>query len=608
MSQSDWPIMRIIALFLLLTTSPSFAQEAYELKDIDYPVFNPELERQVTYFKDSTNSLTLKDLAHKEFKKMNSNRQENFDNSTYWYKFKIVNKSKQYKLWFFEILDPHIQYINVIEITGRDTIHFKPTGSEIPFSARPSNHKNFVYPIRLYQSDSAQVFFSYRNNYNPNLSISLRPAQQFLDYALNEYYLLGIFYGILLIMAIYNFFIYFSTKESVYLYYVAYVLCYCLNAFREDGMGFQFVWPGHPWINQTIELLAPLLLISSFVFYSKKFLFLNSYAKRLNLSIDLSLSIYCLIYLLNFFTIKANWISYLYLFPFALIYISGILTWKRGNRSAKYFLLGFSFLILCFTILVLRVTNIIPTKIYTVYALNFGFLIEVVLFSYALGQRLKIEKDQKAKTDELLIIQLRENEKLKDSLNKELEIKVQERTQELAQALGELKIKNNQIENFNKLLEQDNKTLNQDIKNITKARLMLKDLTFEEFKKIYPDEESCLKYLSEIKWAKSYLCKKCDNKSSSPGRTPFSRRCTKCGYDESVTSFTLFHKSKLPITTTFYLAYLVLANKNISSHELSEKLALRQKTCWAFKKKIMESINERKSAKINSKEWGSLFL
>lgn len=599
--------MRFIVFLFLLQSSLSFGQNTFLLTDRDYPVTEPALESYIEYYKDSANTLALKDLRNREFKKIDSYFREIYDGSTYWFRFKILNRSDLHNLWFFEVLDPHIQMVNVYQISANDTLPFTGTGFIEPFSARPTNHKNFVYPIRLHRSDSAEIYFSYQNNYHPNLSISFRPAEQFLDYALNEYYLLGLFYGILLIMAVYNFFIYLSTKESVYLLYVAYVLCYCLNAFREDGIGFQYLWPGQPWFNNSLEFLAPLLLIGSFVFYSKKFLFLSNYARMLNRWIDASLVLYCIPFLLNYFLLRINWINYFYLLPFALIYIGGIITWKRGNLSAKYFLLAFSFLILCFTIVVLRITNIVPVKVYTVYALNFGFLIEVVLFSYALGQRLKIEKDEKARMDKMLILQLKENEKLKDSLNNELEIKVRERTLELASALGELKIKNNRIEELNKLLEQDNKSLNQDIKNITKARLMLKDLTFDEFRKIYPDEDSCLKYLSEIKWSRSYTCKKCENSSSSAGRTPFARRCTRCGYDESVTSFTLFHKSKLPITTSFYLAYLVLANKNISSHELSEKLSLRQKTCWAFKKKILEAINTGKSSRITSKEWGSLF-
>src|SRR5690606_7617810 len=109
---------------------------------------------------------------------------------------------------------------------------------------------------------------------------------------------------------------------------------------------------------------------SSFVFYSKKFLFLRSYSKTLSDAIDLSLSIYGIIFVLNYFLLNVSWVSYLYLLPFALIYLGGMLAWQKGNRSAKYFLMAFSFLIFCFTIFVLRVTGIISTTIFTVYALN----------------------------------------------------------------------------------------------------------------------------------------------------------------------------------------------------------------------------------------------
>ncbi|MFN6946339.1 MAG: 7TM diverse intracellular signaling domain-containing protein, partial [Cytophagaceae bacterium] len=431
-------------------------------------------------------------------------------------------------------------------------------------------------------------------------------SEQFMGYALSEYYLLGIFYGILLIMAIYNFFLYFSTREKVYLYYVAYVICYCFNAFKEDGTGFQFLWPSSPWFNPFLDSFSSMFLILSFVFYSKSFLALKNYAFRLNQLLNISMIIYVGAFFLNFY-FDFFWMLYLYLLPFAIIYLGGALAWKKGNRSAKYFLFAFSFLALCFTLYVMRLAGIVETSIYTVYILNFGFLIEVVLFSYALGQKLKIEKEEKIKVDKALIQQLKKNEKLKDDHNKKLESKVALRTKELAEALDVVQVKNRRIEELNELLQKDNQILTEDIKDITKARLMLKDLTFDEFKKIYPVEEACLKYLADIKWGNSYKCKKCGNPVCCAGKTLHSKRCTKCGYDESVTSYTLFHKSKIPITTTFYLTYLILANKDISSHELSEKLGLRQKTCWAFKRKVLDAIANSNSPKLTSKEWGKIF-
>jgi len=601
--------MRFIILALILIKSTlSLGSDTLVLTNRDYNVVNPLFFQALNYYKDSSGSLVLKDVADKKFIPIDKYYSEKFEQkATYWFKVIIRNEDESQKLWYLEALDPHIEYIKVYEIANEDTLAFTPTGFKTKYSTRPSGHKNFVFPIKFYESKTYTIYFSFKNNYQPSLSIFLRPVKRFIDYALSEYYLLGIFYGILLIMAVYNIFIFFSTQEKVYLLYVCYVVCYCLNSLTEDGLGFQFLWPDYPWINSLLQLYCPLLLIVSLVFYSKAFLSLEQSQKRLNIGLTLSLILYGVMFLINNFIVPITFIRFFYLLPFGLIFVSAIRAIRKGNRAAPYFLLGSSFLVISFTIAALRIADLVPTTLHTVYILNYGFLLDVVFFSYALAQRLKIEKEEKSRVDGQLINQLRENEKLKDSLNKELEIKVQERTAELGNAMQELKYKNDYIEKLNKLLEQDNKALSQDIKDITKARLMLKDLTFEEFKKIYPDEESCLKYLAEIKWSKSYTCKKCGNKNSSQGKTPFSKRCTKCGYDESVTSFTLFHNSKIPITTSFYLVYLVLAHKNISSHELSDKLGLRQKTCWAFKKKIVEAMEESKSPKLTSKEWGYIF-
>ncbi|MFN3404382.1 MAG: 7TM diverse intracellular signaling domain-containing protein [Cytophagaceae bacterium] len=599
--------MKNLLIIFLLFPFFSFCQ-GIEISENPILFHHPENQSRIEYYQDLNGNLQFNDILNKEFINGKEYRAENINHSsTHWFRIKLKNKSALYKLWFFELTDPHVREINLWQISGGDTIAFEKTGFDQNFDTRFTNHKNVVFPIRFNETDSLTLILAFKNNYTFNLSINLRPAEQFINYALVEYYLLGLFYGILLIMAIYNFFIFLSTREKVYIFYVAYVISYSISAFREDGMGFQFLWPNTPALNKLFEISYNTLLILSFAAYSKEFLNLKSNSARWNFWVNISAISYVIASLVDLFITPVPYMWYLYVIPFTVIYSAGVYIWKKGNKPAKYFLLAFSFLIVSFTIFVLRITEIIPTNVFTVYALNFGFLLEVVLFSYALGQRLRIQKDEKAKTDQLLITQLKENERLKDILNKELERKVEERTQELAEALEELREKNLKIEELNMLLLKDNKQLNEEVKHITKARLMLKDLTLDEFQKIYPDEDSCLKYLSEIKWSKAYSCKKCSNKTASEGKTPFSKRCTKCGYDESATSFTIFHNSKLPINKTFYLVYLILANRNISSHELGQKLELRQKTCWAFKKKVIEATGVKGSGKINSKEWGKIF-
>jgi hypothetical protein len=103
----------------------------------------------------------------------------------------------------------------------------------------------------------------------------------------------------------------------------------------------------------------------------------------------------------------------------------------------------------------------------------------------------------------------------------------------------------------------------------------------------FPDEDSCYAYLSEIKWEKGYVCKKCGNEHYCKGRLPYSRRCTRCKYDESSTAGTMFDKLKFSIHLAFHIAFKISTKKKgMSSLELSHEFKLRQKTCWEFKRKI----------------------
>jgi hypothetical protein len=129
-----------------------------------------------------------------------------------------------------------------------------------------------------------------------------------------------------------------------------------------------------------------------------------------------------------------------------------------------------------------------------------------------------------------------------------------------------------------------------------------KSLSLFEFQTRFPDDVKCKEYLANLKWGKGYKCVKCGHEKYCAGMGAFDRQCTSCNYLESPTAGTLFHKSKLPILKAFYIVYYVSTSKNgVSSTELSRKLALRQKTCWLFKQKIMKAMESRKSFPMEGK-------
>lgn len=120
---------------------------------------------------------------------------------------------------------------------------------------------------------------------------------------------------------------------------------------------------------------------------------------------------------------------------------------------------------------------------------------------------------------------------------------------------------------------------------------MIAHMSIFEFQAKFPDDESCIDYLSELKWPNNYRCRYCQNKKFCNTKRYGERRCTKCRKPESVTAHTLFHKLKFPLLKAFYIIYYVsTSKKGIAAAELSRKLDLREKTCWSFKRKVMEAM------------------
>ena len=116
-------------------------------------------------------------------------------------------------------------------------------------------------------------------------------------------------------------------------------------------------------------------------------------------------------------------------------------------------------------------------------------------------------------------------------------------------------------------------------------------LTLFQFQQLFPDDDACYEHLARLKWPDGFLCEKCRHTHYCKGKLAHTRQCTKCRYQATSTSNTLFHKVKFPVLKAFYIVYFIATNKQgISSTELSRKLGLRQKTCWRFKRKVMKAM------------------
>jgi len=123
------------------------------------------------------------------------------------------------------------------------------------------------------------------------------------------------------------------------------------------------------------------------------------------------------------------------------------------------------------------------------------------------------------------------------------------------------------------------------------SAIFVKEISEEQLAELFESDDKCLEFLASVKWEEGFVCRKCGNTNFCHGKTPYSRRCTKCKTEESAAAGTIFHNCKFPLHKAFYIAYNVCKGKEeLSTYEFARRLSLRQMTCWNFRKKIKEAV------------------
>ncbi len=111
----------------------------------------------------------------------------------------------------------------------------------------------------------------------------------------------------------------------------------------------------------------------------------------------------------------------------------------------------------------------------------------------------------------------------------------------------------------------------------------------EEVVSHFNSEKVCKDYLEEIRWAEGTKCvyRGCGNDKVYRYDNERTFKCSQCDRQFNVRTGTIFHKSKIPLTTWFAAIYLIsLQQKMISITKLSEDIGVSMKTASAMNRSI----------------------
>lgn len=347
-----------------------------------------------------------------------------FDKSAYWYRFGIDNPTDTTDDLVLEIDYPVLDYVDVYLQNADTSWALHRFGDKIPFSARTVKHHNFILPLTAEARSVRQVLIRVQTNGAHQVPLQVWKRYPFEEHNQNQLVGQGIYFGVMMVMVLYNLFIFFSVRDSSYIFYVGTVASFSMFQAGLHGFAFEYFWPNAVHWNDT----AISVEIGLFGFFGSMsvltFLRLKEYNRffyRLLVGYAAA-SVVCvfLSFVLPYdISVRLNTVLGA---PGHLVCLApGIYMMLKGHWHARFFVIGWS-LFLCSTLmLTLNKFGLLPVNFMTEYTPQLGSMAEVVLFSFALADRINFyrqEHDRRERQHQLALMEanrsLEESNRVKD--------------------------------------------------------------------------------------------------------------------------------------------------------------------------------------------------
>lgn len=393
--------------------------------------------------KDPSGGLSLEDIKARraEFTPLRMGDAPNFGMSadTYWFRVGLYPEATEdirHITKILEVTAPTLSHVRiaVVDPVSGQTVSDLQTGYSYPFDSRPEQYRGFAVPLELDPGRPVDLYLQIRSLGALDAAATLWDPKDFEEYSRDSYLVYGLYFGALGALILYNLMLFVSLRDTTYLLYVAFAGALALGNIAHTGIGFQFLWPDAViWTGIAHVTLYALVLFFGPLF-CRSFLRLDVHSRLLSglllLSAAAALVVIALLLTVGF-RVAAIAESLLgMVFPLLAI-ASGILAWMRGQRSARWFLLAWTILLVGIALLAARNMDLIPNTFFTRHALQIGNVLEMLLLSFALAERIADLRRQKVEAEAEAVSARQAMVAALERTERELERAVDSRTREL---------------------------------------------------------------------------------------------------------------------------------------------------------------------------------
>lgn len=430
----------LILLFIPIILTPVYSANAVKITDdLSYYPFGNNIE----YLVDSEGSLSFKDvLSQGQGWVLSEKDNLNFGltRSVHWFRFTVNNQKTSSTGWYFEIDYPHLDSISLYYPLSNGKYVEKNTGDMLPFSSRDIEDRKFIFNMDL-PSGISEIYFKCKTTGSLKFTPAMLSYPEFTSRTNHDQLVYGIYFGIILVMIIYNLFLFISIRELSYLTFSVYLLMFILYDGSMAGFTYQFLWPESPWLANNLlpvfmsQCIAWVSLFCAYYVESPK---RNPLIFKFTLfTVTIPTMLAGLLVFSGNLTLSLQINTICALFGCIMISIAGIILLIKKNKKNMVLMTATIPLLIGVISSTLDASGVIPSMFITKWGFQIGIIMLILILSFGLAHNVNTMKSDLIK----LNVDLKENEALALQRAKYLEnavINIKSISQELYKVGSEL--------------------------------------------------------------------------------------------------------------------------------------------------------------------------
>lgn len=321
-----------------------------------------------------------------------------YTKSVYWLRFTVDNPLKSSKKLLLVLMHSFMKHMTVYYSTNGRPFTKKVAGLAVDPETADIRNRHHVFQVDFLPQSETTFYLRFQNDGPMGLPLVLYEPDFLLKKVDYEHLILGGFYGIVIALLFYTFFIFLSFRDRSYLLYVVFLCVIAVYQLTVDGFGYQYLWPGFEWMRLNSAILSWNLSVAAYFAFSKSFLNAKTNAPKLNavLSVIIALSIFNAVYSQFgdiIFSIKSA--AYLQLSATLVAVLIAIVCLFKRKRAAYFYSAAMLFFLSGITLTLLKNAGILSPNFITVWGIHIGTAAEILLLSLGLADRINAIKKER---------------------------------------------------------------------------------------------------------------------------------------------------------------------------------------------------------------------